>query len=258
MTVLSIILIFLLYRSYLFYKKRTDFKMLAESQKIYLNDFFPKHFTYFTYLNEEEKQEFIIRALHIREQLKINASSDLLVSENVKTLISAAYTQITFGFDNYYLGNFNRIFLHPGIFYSRFIDRDVKGLTFGNGIIHWSWDDFVKGYMYSDDKINLALHELAHALQLESFENQEVETPYYDAWVTYAEIELAEMKAHPEKAYFRAYASTNIHEFFAVAVEYFFEDPINFREQRGILYQATSKVLMQDMAERISPILNSS
>ena len=66
---------------------------------------------------------------------------------------------------------------------------------------------------------------------------------------------MADMRAHPEKSYFRAYASTNIHEFFAVAVEYFFEDPINFREQRGVLYQATCKVLMQDMAMRVSQSL---
>ncbi|MCX6189365.1 MAG: zinc-dependent peptidase [Bacteroidetes bacterium] len=251
MFIASVIIILLIYRSYLFYKKRNDRKTLAESQRIYLHGFFPKHFSYYNQLNTEEQQEFIDRTIHIRDTLTFKSSHDLLISENIKTLISAAFTQITFGFDKFYLDHFHTIFLHPSAFYSRFIDREVKGLTFANGMIHWSWDDFVKGYMFSDDKLNLALHELAHAIQIACFENKEVDTPDYAAWQVLAEIEIAHMQANPDHAYFRAYAASNIHEFFAVTVEYFFEDPKQFRAKLPSLYEATCKVLMQDMALRV-------
>jgi len=247
----SIIILLLIYRTYLYYRKRNDTTALTQSRLMYFNDFYPKHFSYYNYLDEKEKIEFIERSLHIREMLRFESVDDMMITENIKTLVSASFTQITFGFDTYNLENFNTIFLHRSVFYSRLIDRDVKGLTFANGKIHFSWEDFVKGYMFSNDKLNLALHELAHALQIECYENKSFETPEYDAWKAYAEIEIANMKTFPEKTYFRSYAATNIHEFFAVCVECFFEDPIQFRTQIPSLYHATCKVLMQDMAKRM-------
>jgi len=46
----------------------------------------------------------------------------------------------------------------------------------------------------------------------------------------------------------RAYAATNQEEFFAVAVEYFFERSIEFREQLPELYSVMSGLLDQDPA----------
>ncbi len=251
MLIAGLVIIVLLYRSYVFFRAKWENTYISDSQRVSLYDFFLQHFIYFSFLNPEEKQEFVTRSHHIQKKLEFHAVEDLAISDNIKILISAAFTQITFGYDSYYLSNFNTIFLHPSIFYSRWVDRDVKGLTFTNGRIHWSWDDFIQGYMFDNDKINLALHELAHALQIEYFENDEVDTPHYDAWLAFAEVELASMKANPEKAYFRAYAATNLHEFFAVSVEYFFEDAKQFREKLPQLYYATCKVLKQDMAARM-------
>ncbi len=251
MVTATIIIILIAYRSYLYYKKRNDRKTLIENQKSYLFEFYPRHFRYFELLNAAEKEEFVIRSIFIRKNLEFYSREDLLISENIKILISAAFTQITFGFDDFLLERFNKIFLHPSIFYSRWVDRDVKGLTFANGRIHWSWDDFVKGYMFHDDKINLALHELAHALQIECFENEAVDSPEYNAWLLIAEQELQRMRAHPEAAYLRPYAATNLHEFFAVCVENFFESSISFRDNLGSLYKATALVLHQDMAARM-------
>jgi Mlc titration factor MtfA (ptsG expression regulator) len=216
-----------------------------------LHDFFPQHFNFYTLLNSEEKEEFIARSILFRKNLEFYSQDDMLISENIQILISAAFTQITFGYREGYLENFNKIFLHPSVFYSRWVQRDVKGLTFANGRIHFSWEDFVKGYMFNDDKLNLALHELAHALQIEVFENESVDTPDYNVWLVIAEAELDSMRANPEQAYLRKYAATNLHEFFAVCIEYFFEDPRTFREKLGPLYKATSKVLNQDMAARL-------
>jgi Mlc titration factor MtfA (ptsG expression regulator) len=255
MFITTVIIILILYRSYVFYKKRNDRRAHEESQAIYLHDFYPRHLTYFNSLNAAERQEFVERSIYIKKNLTYNSSPDLMVTENIKLLISASFTQITFGFDKFHLNNFDRIFLHPSVFYSRWVERDVKGLTIANGAIHWSWEDFVKGYMFSDDKLNLALHELAHALQIEYYENEDVETPEYEAWSALARAEINRMQMAPDKAYLRAYAATNLHEFFAVCVEYFFEDALQFRERLPDLYRATCKVMNQDMAARLDRTL---
>jgi Mlc titration factor MtfA (ptsG expression regulator) len=42
------------------------------------------------------------------------------------------------------------------------------------------------------------------------------------------------------------YAATNYHEFWAVSVEVFFENPVQFRHELPELYEAMSRVLNQD------------
>ena len=55
------------------------------------------------------------------------------------------------------------------------------------------------------------------------------------------------MKNH---IYFRKYALHNINEFWAVCIEYFFEDPVNFELEYIELYEATASLLNQDMSRR--------
>ncbi len=42
------------------------------------------------------------------------------------------------------------------------------------------------------------------------------------------------------------YAATNYHEFWAVSVEVFFENPVQFRHELPDLYEAMARVLNQD------------
>lgn len=251
MTIISLLILILVYRWYLFYRKQNDLHSIAESQRLYLKEFYEKHFQYFNLLNSEEQDSFVLRSINIKERLKINAVDDLMVSENVKMLVSASFTQITFGYDQFHLDNFDKVFLHQSTFFSNWINRDVKGLTYAEGRIDWSWDDFIKGYMFDNDKINLALHELAHALQIEALEKKALLNNEYKAWQITAHKEIESMKLHPDQAYFRHYASTNMNEFFAVSVECFFEDAISFRQKRPLLYSALVKLLNQDIAARL-------
>lgn len=254
MIIASIILIIVLSRAYLIYKKRNDWKTLMEIRKIYLHEFFPRHFSYYSLLSAEEKELFITRFIIIKKNLEFYSGEELLISENITTLISAAFTQITFGFDAIALEHFNKIFLHPSVFYSRWVQRDVKALTFTDGLKHWSWDEFVKGYMFSDNKIKLALHELTHAIQMECFDNDAVDTPGYKEWIAIAKVELEPNRISPEAAYLPKNVSTNLYDFFALCVEHFFNDPITFRRKLPELYNATGKVFNQDMAGRMDRV----
>ena len=59
------------------------------------------------------------------------------------------------------------------------------------------------------------------------------------------------MKINKGPQFLRDYAKSNIHEFWAVCVEHFFEAPVQFKEQLPELYIAMCNVLNQDMAQRI-------
>ena len=56
--------------------------------------------------------------------------------------------------------------------------------------------------------------------------------------------------------FFREYAAKNRHEFFAVAVESFFERPEEFRDHNPDLYNTLSLLLNQDTAEQKFQIRN--
>jgi Mlc titration factor MtfA (ptsG expression regulator) len=51
------------------------------------------------------------------------------------------------------------------------------------------------------------------------------------------------------------YAATNYHEFWAVAVEVFFENPVRLRHELGSLYEALAKTLNQDPIANVIPKL---
>jgi Mlc titration factor MtfA (ptsG expression regulator) len=73
----------------------------------------------------------------------------------------------------------------------------------------------------------------------------------FDEWQEKAYIEFERMARNDQHPFLRKYASTNIHEFWAVCIEHFFEAPLEFRKQLPELYRAMSKILNQDIAARI-------
>lgn len=92
---------------------------------------------------------------------------------------------------------------------------------------------------------------MAHALWFEDI-IANAEDDFFDKrllhrWKALAEEEISRIRAGRE-GLFRAYAGTNQEEFFAVAVEYFFEQSEVFAAQRPELYGLLSSLLRQDPA----------
>ena len=111
-----------------------------------------------------------------------------------------------------------------------------------------SWKDFVEGYLRKDGR-NLGLHEMAHALRLENrILNQEhsfLKAHDLKEWELHAQRTMKEIQEGNE-SFFRDYGGVNNEEFFAVAVENFFERPIEFKEKHPLTYQTLCRLLRQD------------
>jgi len=211
--------------------------------------FFSKTFHFFNLLDEKEKRKFIKRVILIRRKKYFKINTEINTDKReVELLISAAFAQITFGFQKFHLRSFEAIIVYPNSFYSSLVDAQVKGLTVGTGFIYFSWEDFIKGYIHDDDKINLAIHEMAHALYIDRFHKSD--KLIWEKWVTIASSVYKRINEEESHVYFRSYALHNINEFWAVCIEYFFEDPLEFRSEYRELYTITSLLLNQDMALR--------
>lgn len=172
----------------------------------------------------------------------------LLITDEIRVLISASAVQLTFGLKEYTISHLHTINVFPKVFYSKLFETSFKGLTTQGGVLSLSWDDFKDGYATDNDKLNLGLHELAHALNIDLDEEGNYDdhfSYYFEAWKTAAVEDFRRLK-EGSITFLRKYASRNLHEFFAVCIEHFFEAPSEFRRELPVLYGHTALMLNQD------------
>jgi Mlc titration factor MtfA (ptsG expression regulator) len=220
--------------------------LLSKTERIFLHNYYSRKFTFYNQLSAKNQLKFIYRVMIIRKTNRIKVDDEIKhVNHDIELMVSAAFAQITFGFTNYELRKFSKIIIYPDSFYSKLAGNHVNGLTVGNGYIYLSWNHFLKGYQSMDDKVNLALHELAHALYIDKFHYKK--SIKWFEWQEQATKVYKLINANPGISFFRSYAKTNMAEFWAVSVECFFEDPVNFKRQFPELYDATVALLKQDL-----------
>ncbi len=213
-----------------------------------LDELMLKNFAFYHVLSDSDRLQFRKKLNSLLKSKWYKGSNGFKVSKEMMLLVAATMTQISLGLPDFTFPKFDRIVLFPKRFYSEIIQHDLKGLTiFKTGVVLISWPDYQQGYSEPTDKLNLGLHEMAHALFLDYFHYNKTSS-LYSNWLTVAKPVLDSMKINEGPQFLRDYAKSNIHEFWAVCVEHFFEAPIQFKEHLPELYNAMCIVLNQDMA----------
>ncbi len=204
-------------------------------------------FSYFNDLPVASKWKFVKRAHQFRKQKKFHFIG-LEKNEETAILVSSSAVQVTFGLKNCQLSYFKDIYILADAYH---MDNDNElyiGHVAPDGI-YLSWKHFLYGYSYNNDNINVAVHEMAHALLYNNFFAQYGIDPgfrlNYERFSTTTGPILADVIAK-RRSYLRSYAFSNMHEFWAVSVEAFFENPAGLRRNMPDLYEALSHVLNQD------------
>ena len=223
---------------------RTYQKALQQNKEI-----LSKHFSFYRSLPRKSKLIFVRRVERFIQLTQFVPRDMSHVSDEMKVLIAASAVQITFGYEDVLLDHFSKIIVYPDQFFSSTSQRYHKGEVNPKfGTIVLSWKHFVEGYTYAEG-VNLGLHEMAHALQLENvILNQEygfMSQKDIADWEKLAESEIEKIKS-PDESFFRDYGGTNQHEFFAVAVENFFERPKAFESYHSTLYYSLCRLLRQN------------
>ncbi len=217
-----------------------------------IKDILQKYFRYYQKLSPDNKAVFekkVVRFLYSKRFIPRNVAE---VTIEAKVLIAASAVQLTFGLPNVYLRHFHTILVYPNDYYSSITKRFHKGeVNPLFGIIVLSWQSFIDGYIYANDSFNVGLHEMAHALRLENIVRNE-EYQFFDEELMEKLDRFARNYCNTTTpdgdGFIRAYACTNVHEFFSVAVENFFERPVDFKNTLPELYDILRKLLNQDPA----------
>jgi len=214
-----------------------------------------KYFPYYQQLPLPQKKAFMKRVMHFIQQKQFVPRGFRPVTLEMKAMISASAVQLTFGLPEVSLMHFKRILIYSDDYYSTITRQYHKGEVNPRlQAIILSWRSFVEGYADMTDSRNLGLHEMAHALELENMiENEEYRggdrqffpTKAQQRWKQLAPYYIESIR-RGEEDFFRTYAATNVREFFAVAVEYFFENSAEFQRQHPELYEVLVSLLNQN------------
>lgn len=172
------------------------------------------------------------------------------ITDQMRVMVASAAIQITYGYPGVYFDHFQTIILYPDEYYSTITGHYHAGEVNAAGAIVLSWRNLMTGFSNLKDGQNLALHEMAHALQLTNIvNNTEYDFIDWDILRAFEKLAHTEMWKieNNEQTFFRSYAAANQHEFFSVAVECFFEQPQEFREYNFEMYNLLTRILKIDL-----------
>ncbi len=176
------------------------------------------------------------------------------ITDEMRVMVAASAIQITYGYPDVYFNHFQTIILFANEYYSTVTGKYHAGEVNAGGAIVLSWKNFLSGFSDPTNGRNLALHEMAHALRLTNIvDNNEYD--FIDQKIMHDFEELAgeEMKIikEGENTFFRSYGAVNLHEFFSVAVECFFEKTNEFYAYNPTLYMLLTRILKMDLLQFI-------
>lgn len=210
-----------------------------------------KNFVMYDRLPEAYREKVNERIVWFRSKKSFVFYGGVTETEELKLVMSATAAFMLLGLRKYKMKNsLFRIVVYPSKYYSRMNRRYHLGEynpRFKTLVL--SADKIWQGFEIPSDNRNLAVHEFAHAL---SFEMQKM-----GSWearrfrVGLRKIgRLFEKKEFQKKLvttqYFRQYGMTNLHEFFSVAIENYFETPSVFHQDFPELFEIIQSMLNFD------------
>lgn len=223
---------------------------LSDAEKLILKN----EFLFYSKLDSKHKLYFEHRVARFIKDKNFTGREGLICTNEMKVLIAATSVMLTFGFRKYLLRNLHDILIYPGVYYSN-INKEYHKGEFNPRLkmLVISWEDFLKGYEISNDNLNLGMHEIAHAIHINSLKAKDISNVLFRKTflelTSYLQNNEDVRKQVIDTKYFRAYAFTNQYEFLSVLIETFFETPSDFRYNFPEIYKYLKQMLNFNYAD---------
>jgi len=237
---------------YWYQNNQPDLPLKWDKILMQYNDFYKS-------LTPQLKLKFLQRLFISQKTIDFFPVSFPTLTQEMPVLITSAIIQITFGLENFSLTKFDKIYVMPSNYeYLNYgtllghVDHDAQ-------IIVLSWPAVQEGFVIPNDAMNVALHEIAHALMEENkfrilwfkfFSNYHMRN-----WEIEALKKLRVIRAR-KNTFLNSYGGQNMREMFAVCIETFFEQADPFHDNLPQLYHTISALLNQDPRNKHKPILD--
>jgi len=196
----------------------------------------------------------------------------LELTDEIRVTIAAQACLLLLGQSHNYYHNVQTILVYPstvvppprklGFFETALAPVDTSqpiiGQAFQQGPVIIIWDAALHGSRHPESGHNVIYHEFAHKLDM--LDGGADGTPplkgraEYRDWVRICSREYLRLKHDAEqgrKSFLNAYGATSEAEFFAVATEQFFDQPLLMVKNSPDLYRVLKEYYAQDPAERM-------
>ncbi len=227
------------------------FEFFPRRLPVRYRQFLIQHEKFFRSLSPNLQRSYGSRLMKFLGSKDFKTRDGLKLTTEMKLLIASAAIKISFGLRDFSYPIFHTIIIYSDEFYSKVSNLYVKGETNASGVIVFSWADLKYGNDIPDDSINLGYHEFAHALFLDQLMSgyETVFKEHYREWLVFI-AQTSKLEEVRERQVFRDYAAVNEQEFFAVALENFFEKPDYFKAELPQLYKLMAEMLNQDLSQK--------
>jgi len=231
-----------------------------------------RHMAQYRLLADEERVR-----LHSLIQIFIAEKSwegcgGLVLTDEIRVTVAAGACLLILNLAHNYYENVETIIIYPsdlvlperklGFFETALEplepDGPVSGQAFEQGPLVFSWDAVRDGIRHAGSGYNVVYHEFAHKLDMlagaaDGTPRLRDRAEYHD-WIRTCSREFRRLLRDMEKGkrtFIDEYGATDEAEFFAVATEHFFDQPVRLTKSAPELYRVLRQFYQQDPAKRI-------
>lgn len=206
---------------------------------------------FYQQLSPPQQMQFQQKMLRFLAQVKITGVKTT-VEDIDRIYIAASAIMPVFNFEGWEYFNLHEVLLYPDSFDDEYKQqgggRTILGMV-GNGamnhIMILSQQELRQAFTDTSGKENTAIHEFVHLIdktdgEIDGVPASLVDKKYIVPWLQLMHSEINRIKENDSDI--NPYGTTNESEFFAVAAEYFFEQPDLFAEKHPELFQLMEKI----------------
>lgn len=213
-----------------------------------------RQLSFYGRLTETQRRRFCQDLQIFLAEKRFFGAGGLTVTEEMKVVVAAVAVRLVLGLDLSYYDRMSEVVIYP----DDFRRPDTTGTLLGEfhrwGTVVLSWSAVLAGLADPCDGHDTAAHEFAHVLDKSG--GSMSGTPrlrtkeHYRPWAEVMSRHFFRLRegAAEEADVLRDYGGKNEAEFFAVAVESFFERSRRMRDETPDLYHELSRFFGQDPA----------
>lgn len=226
-----------------FYRFELFLQKLNVQQRLIVSD----NTLFYNKLSSVNKKYFEHRIVRFIENHEFIGREGVVITKEMKLLISATAIKLTFGYRRYLFSMIDKVIIYPKDYFSVIGNQQHKGETNPRyKTIVFSWKDFKEGIKIENDNLNLGLHEFTHAMHFSFLSEKSFSAMLFKKNLRKL-LNFLENKEEQRKlisaGYLREYAFENQYEFLAVLIEHFFETPNEFKIELPQVYLLVQQIL---------------